>query len=86
MNLFPQASMSFLAHIEESLRDQNHKIFFDCVQKDSRESWSTMAMSFIDFFLEEIQENAGPPTVIVIVMLIYQLTNHVRGLHRVERE
>jgi hypothetical protein len=40
-------------------------------------------MSFVDFLLEEIQENAGPPTVIVIVMLIYQLTNHVR-LHRVD--
>jgi hypothetical protein len=41
-------------------------------------------MSYIDFFLEEIQENAGPPTVIVIVMLIYQLSNHVRRLQIVD--
>jgi hypothetical protein len=37
-------------------------------------------MAFVNFFLAEIQENAAPPTVIVIIILIYQLTNYMRAL------
>jgi len=42
----------------------------------------TKILSFFDYFTEEIQENAPGPSIVVVILLIYQLTKNMDGLQR----
>jgi hypothetical protein len=45
-----------------------------------RRIFSPKLTALANFLMEETQENAAAPTVIVVLMLIYQMIKHVQGL------
>lgn len=58
------------------------QIIFECIQKENGEDFLNKSESFLDFIISEIHENLMVPTVMIIILLIYQLTKNVENLRR----